>query len=48
MLCENKHKDHDTLDFSNILIDKEDLIKTNNNLKDVIDKYKNKIKIIKS
>ena len=47
MLCENKHKDHDTLDFRNILIDKEDLIKTNNNLKDIIDKYKNKIKIIK-
>ena len=47
ILCENKHKDHDTLDFRQILIDKEDIIKINNNLKDIIDKYKYKINIIK-
>ena len=31
MLCENKHEDHDTLDFSNILITMNDDYKINLN-----------------
>ena len=46
LLCENKHNVHDIQDFSEIVIDKDELIKINKELKNAIDKFKNKINII--
>ena len=45
--CEEEHNDHETLDFRTILIDKKELVNTNENLKIVLDKFKNKINTIK-
>ena len=45
--CEKKHKDHDILRYKKLLIDKEDLIKTSEKLKHIIDIWKFKINIIK-
>jgi len=47
IICENKHKDRDIFDLSNILVNKEDLIKIKEDLKNVINKFKYKINIIK-
>ena len=42
ILCENKHNAHENLDFREILVDKDDLIKMNEDLKNLIDRFKNK------
>ena len=47
IICENKHKDHNILDFKDILIDKDDILKTQENLKNIIDDLKYKINILK-
>ena len=47
LICENKHINHKIFDFKNILLDKNELLKLMSNLKDVLDKFKSKIKIIK-
>ena len=48
-VCENKHINHNIFEFelSNIFIEKEDLLKMKEDLKNIIDKFKWKIKIIK-
>ena len=46
-VCENKHNNHNIYELSNIFIEKEDLLKMKVELKNIIDKFKNKIKIIK-
>ena len=46
-ICENKHKDHNIFDYKEILIDKDDLLKLNEDLKNEIDRFKYKINIIK-
>ena len=46
IIYEKNHIDHDPFDFSKIILDKEDLLKTMDNLKSKIDKYKYTIKII--
>ena len=45
--CENEHNQHDIFDFSKILIDKDELLKTNREFKNSIDILKYKINIIK-
>ena len=45
--CENNHKDHNSLDLGDILIDKDDLLKTQENLKNIIDEFQYKINIMK-
>ena len=47
IICEKKHNSHDIIDFKNILIDKEDINKAKEDLKNIIDKFKWKINIIK-
>ena len=47
IICENKHKNHDKFDFSSLLIDKNELLKSTEDLKSIIDEFKYKIDIIK-
>ena len=47
IVCENDHDNHDILDLSKILIKKNDFNKIMEELRQSIDKYKSKIKIIK-
>ena len=47
MLCENEHNNHKILDFKNLLIDKDDLLKINKDLNEVIENFKYKINRIK-
>ena len=47
ILCESAHNDHGFIELSKILVKKEDLTKILKELKESIDKYKNKIKEIK-
>ena len=47
VICENKHKNHEILDLINLLIDEEDLLKLKEDLKNIRDKFKSKIKITK-
>ena len=47
IICENNHLDHKIFELGKILFSKEDLLKNNNILKNVVDKFKNKISIIK-
>ena len=47
VICENKHKNHEILDLINLLIDEEVLLKLKEDLKNIIDKFKSKIKITK-
>ena len=42
-MCENEHKEHVLFELGSMLIDKEELLKINEELKIVIDKYNNKI-----
>ena len=46
-ICENKHKGHDIFEFGNILIEEDDLLKTKEDLKSIINKFKYKIYVIK-
>ena len=45
--CENKHDGHDIFDFKNILIDEDDLLNVEKELKNSIDNFKMEINIIK-
>ena len=45
--CENEHKSHNIFDFKEILINKNELIKKLEELKSIIDIFKNKTNIIK-
>ena len=45
--CENKHDGHDIFDFKNILIDEDDLLNIEKELKNSIDKFKMEINTIK-
>ena len=47
LACEKVHEKHETKTFKSILPDKNDLLKNMKNLKNVIDKYKEKINIAK-
>ena len=47
VICENEHEDHNISILRKMLINKNDLLKINENLKNVIDKFTYKIKIIK-
>ena len=47
IICENKHNGHNILDFKNLIIDEEDLLEVRDELKNVINKFKWKINIIK-
>ena len=47
LICENEHDNHELIDFRKILINKNELLKSSNDLKNIIDKYKYKINIIK-
>ena len=47
IICENEHKNHDMLDFSEIIINKNDLKKIMEDLKNNIDKFKYKLNIMK-
>jgi len=47
IICENEHNNHDIIDLGKIIPNKDELIKGMENLKLIIDKFKNKIKIIK-
>ena len=47
IICQNEHKTYDIFDLSSILLKKDDLLKIKDDLKNVIDKFKYKIKIIK-
>jgi len=45
--CESEHANHNIFDFTKILINKDELLKSSEALKDIIDKFKYKIDIIK-
>ena len=45
--CSNEHKDHDNIDYCKIFVDKDNLNKINEDLKNSIDKFKYKIEVIK-
>ena len=45
--CEKEHDNHDIFELSNILINKDDLILMMKDLKDIINKFKYEISIIK-
>ena len=47
IICEDEHNNHDIIELSKILIKKDDFNKVLKELKESIDKYKYKIKIIK-
>ena len=47
ILCENEHNNHDIIDLGKIIPNKDELIKGMEELKLTIDKFKNKIEIIK-
>ena len=47
LVCDSEHSNHDILDLSKILIKKDDFNKILKELKESIDKYKYKIKVIK-
>ena len=47
ILCQSEHFNHNIFDFTKILINKDELLKSSEALKDVIDKFKYKIDIIK-
>ena len=47
MICDNEHTNHNLFDLSKILINKTELLKTMENLKNVIDLFKLKIEMIK-
>ena len=47
IICENEHDNHNTIDFRKLLINKNDLIKSKDDLNNIINKYKYKINIIK-
>ena len=47
IICEKNHTEHKLYDLSKIIIIKDDLLKTMENLKNVIDKFKYKINAIK-
>ena len=47
MLCENEHENHDIIYLGNIIINKDDLIKENDELRKIIDELKNNIIEIK-
>ena len=44
IMCENQHKEHDIFELGKILIDKNDLLKVFENLKNVFNTFKSKIK----
>ena len=46
-ICENKHKDHDIFELGNLLIEEDDLLKSKENLKNVINEFKWKVHVIK-
>ena len=47
IICENEHKNHDKFDFSSLIINKDELLKSSEDLKNIIDNFKYKIDIIK-
>ena len=47
IICEKEHDNHDIFELSNILINKDDLILMMKDLKDIINKFKYEINIIK-
>ena len=47
IICQNEHNNHETFELSEILFNRNDLIKSIKDLKEVIDKFKNKIEMIK-
>ena len=47
ILCQSEHFNHNIFDFTKILINKDELLKSSEALKDIIDKFKYKIDIIK-
>ena len=47
ILCQSEHFNHNIFDFTKILINKDELLKSSEALKDVIDKFKYKTDIIK-
>ena len=47
IICEKNHKNHDIFELSKILINKEDLIRTNENLKNIIGNFNYKVNLIK-
>ena len=47
IICENEHENHDLFELKKILIDRNELVKLSNDLKNIIDKFKYKINIIK-
>ena len=47
IICKREHKDHDLVDLSEIILNKNELIKIKQDLKNVIDKFKYKMNIIK-
>ena len=46
ILCENEHKSHDVINFKNILLDKDIILKKFEGLKSIIDELKFKINMI--
>ena len=46
IICEIEHNKHEILDIKDLIINKNDLLKKNEDLKNVIDKFKNKINLI--
>ena len=47
IICQNEHHNHEIFDLSSIILNRDELIKTQTNLKYEIDKFKNKIHLIK-
>ena len=47
IICEKEHNNNNTIDLGKIIPNKNDLIKENEELRLIIDKFKNKVKIIK-
>ena len=48
ILCENEHNNHDIIYLGNMIINKDDLIKENEELKNIIDKLRENIEEIKN
>ena len=47
IICENEHKNHDKFDFSSLIINKNELLKSSEDLKNILDNFKYKIDILK-
>ena len=48
ILCENEHKNHNSIYLGDMIINKDELLKENEELRNIIDKLKNNIEEIKN